>query len=199
MKKLKNIILLLMLLSLSNCPCGIDSPPAEHLYLWDSTEDTGVFFILSTYEKNYNPSTQSLIQYIDQEQYLFGSDVFIYDDNNVAYDLKNRIKELGARGNFFDGGIFHGLLDKEFPNNIKDNPLYSSVETDKNKIAYYPMSVIARDKLAQRLYFKQDTSSDSIDVLAIDFDNDITDFQFTFTSPPEYAFVPERNNDGKPL
>ena len=80
---------------------------------------------------------------------------------------------------------FVGSLDNDTSSDVKDNLLYSDKETDKNKIEYYPMSVVGRstdyyEELAQRLYFRQDTYTDPIDVLAIDTDNNTTDFQYTF-------------------
>ena len=84
---------------------------------------------------------------------------------------------------------FVGSLDNDTSSDVKDNLLYNATETDKNKIEYYPMSVIADDygvKLAQRLYFRQDTHTDPIDILA-------DDSQYTFVSLPEYTFVPSKN------
>ena len=189
MKTLKTNILLLFLLTLTNCPLGLPSIPAEHLYLWESTEDKDILFVLSHGEQTYNPATQSITQYIDQQEPLSMNSVFIYDE----YNIKNKIKESGTRGIF--GQEFGGILDKEFPNHIKINPLYDDTEIDKNKIEYYPISVIATStggKLAQRLYFRQDTPTHPIDTLSIDIDNNTIDFQHTFVSPPEYVFVPEK-------
>ena len=88
MKILKNNILLLFLLTLTNCPLGLPSIPAEHLYLWESTEDKDILFVLSHGEQTYNPATQSITQYIDQQEPLSMNSVFIYDE----YNIKNKIK-----------------------------------------------------------------------------------------------------------
>ena len=89
-------------------------------------------------------------------------------------DKKNRIKKMGTRG-----------IPKEEANSSGDfmhaneNTSYNDTETDKNKIAYYPMNT-------QGVYFRQDTATDPIDILA-------NNSQYTFVSPPEYTFVPGKN------
>ena len=165
MKILKINILLLVLLSLSNCQ-GFYVPD-EHLYIWDSSK--GVIFVLSTSEQTFKPSSQSLIQYVDQAEDIVFNNIHIYNT-----DKKNEIKKKGTRAIPKDEAKFSGDLVR-----VDNNTLYNSVETDKNKTAYYPMST-------QGVYFRQDTHTDPIDILA-------DDSQYTFVSLPEYTFVPSKN------
>ena len=198
MKTLKISILLLVLLSLSNC---MKSPIYhEHLYLWESVEDKNIFFTSSSYDRNFNPSTQSLVEYAKLElgntSFQDILEIIIFDNAS-----KDEIKKMGFRLLGRDSYKFLGRFDKDLIDAIKENPLYNATETDKNKIEYYPISFLAfnygESKLTQRLYLRQDTPTHPIDVLAID--NNIIEFQHTFDSSPEYTFVPERNDSGKPL
>ena len=187
MKILKTNILLLVLLSLSNCQ---SRKPAqqEHLYLWETTEDKDIILTSTSMEREFNPSTQSFVQYLElADEFSVDRRVIIF--NNIS---KGEIKKKGFRilqdGNSYK---FEGCLVID---NIKDNPSYSDEEIDKNEIAYYPIALIGGgDKLVQRLYFRQDTPTHPIDVLSINTADDTTFFQYTFISPPEYAFLPERD------
>ena len=60
MKILKINILLLVLLSLSNCQ-GFYVPD-EHLYIWESTKDKDIFFASSSFDKKFDPTSRSLTQ-----------------------------------------------------------------------------------------------------------------------------------------
>ena len=195
MKIIKTNILLLVLLSLSNCM--MEPVDQEHLYIWDSTEDKDIFFALATHNKNFNPSAQSLVEYARLGTDFFGVGgwgIAVFD--NVS---KNTIKKLGFGFMGDDSYKFRGDLD------VKDNPLYDDTKTDKNKIEYYPVIIHSYkygegEYLPQKLYFRQDTLTDPIDVLSIGVENDTIEFQHTFVSPPEYAFLPARNRrNGKPL
>ena len=167
MKTLKNNILLLVLLSLSNCQGFY--VPEEHLYIWDSPEDKNVLFVLSTSEQTFKPSSQSLIQYVDQAKDIVFNNIHIYNT-----DKKNKIKKMGTRAIPKDEAKFSGDLAR-----VDNNTLYNATEIDKSKIAYYPMST-------QGLYFRQDTPTAPIDILA-------GDSQYTFVSLLEYTFVPGKN------
>ena len=182
MKTLKINILLLVLLSLSNCT--MEPIDQEHLYIWDSTEDKDIFFALSSHNKNFDPSTQSLVEYARLGIDLVGVGRGIAVFDNVS---KNEIKKLGFGLMDDDSYKFSVYLD------VKDNPLYDDTEIDKNNIAYYPV-------ITQGVHFRQDTLTDPIDVLSINTADDTIEFQHTFDSSPEYAFLPVRNRrNGKPL
>ncbi len=194
MKTLKNNILLLVLLTISLAYCSHVPPnPAEHLYLWESEGSPDVFFVMSLHKKSFNPTYRTMTEYINKRNPVAYNSVNIFDSSVT----KDKIKEIGVSQDIQHSAKFIGFLNKySVPDNIKENPLYSSVETDKNKIEYYSMSILARttteETLSQRLYLRQDTPTDSIDVLAINTDNTI-DFQHTFISPPEYVFIAERS------
>ncbi len=201
--KIKISIIITLSLSLLLTSCQDNLPPIyeEHLYLWKSTQNENVSFFMSINDDEHNTmkfdsSTQSLTQYIDKAEEPLFSIIGIFTD----YYSINTIKRTGHNNALeyvkYSGQLYIGLK------HLEKNPLFDNSVTDKNKIEYYPISVPSPGtggKPIDKLYFRQDKVSDTIDVLVINIASNETVFQRSFEANPEYVYIPKRDSTGKPL
>jgi len=197
---MKIIIMLILTLSLllTSCQDGLPVVSAENLYLWKSTQDENVSFFMSIggewYTNKFDSSTQSLTQYIDEAGEKFSYFIGVFAD----YPSINIIKKSGYNSRHgYDK--YSGSLDIELKA-TEENPLFDDLVIDKSKIEYYPISVTspatATGKKTDKLYFRQDWVSDTIDVLVINIASGKTVFLRSFEPYPEYVYIPERESDG---
>lgn len=193
------MLALTLSLLLTSCQDGFPNISEENLYLWKSTQNENVSFFMSIsdeyYVTKFDSSTQSLTQYIDEAGEKFSYIIGVFAD----YHSINTIKRLGynLRHEYekYSGSLYIESQDAE------ENLSFNKLITNKSKIEYYTISVTspATGKETDKLYFRQDTVSNTIDVLVINIASDKAVFQRSFEPSPEYVYMPERDSTGKPL